>query len=73
MLININIPVSLKIEKLTDLPNLRTFMEQNNLKLNKSEIARQLKVDRRTVSKYLNGLKRVKLVTNLQDLTNTTN
>ena len=53
MLININVPVSLKIEKLTDLPKLRTFMEDNNLKLNKSEIARQLNVDRRTVSKYL--------------------
>ena len=35
-------------------------MEQNNLKLNKSEIARQLKVDRRTVSKYLNGFEKSK-------------
>jgi len=60
VLININIPVSLKIEKLTDLPNLRAFMEQNNLKLNKSEIARQLNVDRRTVSKYLDGFEKSK-------------
>ena len=60
MLININAPVSLKITKLTDLPKLRTFMEQNNLKLNKSEIARQLNVDRRTVSKYLDGFEKSK-------------
>ena len=58
MLINIKVPVSLKIEKLTDLPKLRTFMEDNNLKLNKSEIARQLNVDRRTVNKYLNGFEK---------------
>ena len=58
MLIKINVPVSLKIDKLTDLPKLRTFMEDNNLKLNKSEIARQLNVDRRTVSKYLDGFEK---------------
>lgn len=60
MLINIKTPVSLKIEKLTDLPKLRTFMEENNLKLNKSEIARQLNVDRRTVNKYLDGFEKTK-------------
>lgn len=60
MLININAPVSLKITKLADLPKLRTFMEQNNLKLNKSEIARQLNVDRRTVAKYLDGFEKSK-------------
>ena len=60
MLININTPVSLKIEELTYLPKLRTFMEQNNLKLNKSEIARQLNVDRRTVTKYLEGFEKTK-------------
>ena len=35
-------------------------MENNNLKLNKSEIARQLNVDRRTVDKYLNGFNKSK-------------
>ena len=58
MLINVNAPISLKIEKLTDLPKLRTFMEDNNLKINKSEIARRLNVDRRTVDKYLNGFEK---------------
>lgn len=55
MLINIETPVSLQIDKLTNLPKMRIFMENNNLKLNKSEIARQLNVDRRTVDKNLNG------------------
>ena len=49
MLININTPVSLSIDKLTDLPKLKAFMEHNNIKLNKSELARQLGIDRRTV------------------------
>lgn len=35
-------------------------MEQNNLKINKSEIARKLNVDRRTVDKYLNGFEKRK-------------
>ena len=60
MLINIKTPVSLQIDKLTDLPKMRIFMENNNLKLNKSEIARQLNVDRRTVDKYLNGFNKSK-------------
>ena len=60
MLINIATPVSLRINKLTDLPKLRTFMEDNNLKLNKSEIARQLGIDRRTVNKYLEGYEKPK-------------
>ena len=58
MLININSPVSLSIDKLTDLPKLKAFMEHNNIKLNKSELARQLGVDRRTVDKYLVGFEK---------------
>ena len=55
MLIRIKTPVNLNIKRPEDLPKLREFMEENNLKLNKSEIARQLNLDRRTVSKYLDG------------------
>ena len=55
MLIRIKTPVNLNIKRPEDLPKLREFMEENNLKLNKSEIARQLNMDRRTVSKYLDG------------------
>ena len=55
VLIEVKMPVTLKVEKPEDLPKLREFMEENNLKINKSEIARQLKIDRRTVRKYLEG------------------
>ena len=40
VLINKNITVSLKIESREDLPKLKAFMEANNLKINKSEVAR---------------------------------
>lgn len=49
------VSVNLQIDRAEDLPKLRVFMETNNLKINKSEIARELNMDRRTVSKYLNG------------------
>lgn len=58
MLINKNVTVTLKIESREDLPKLKAFMEANNLKINKSEVARQLDMDRRTVTKYLDGYKR---------------
>ena len=60
MLIKIESPVSLNISHLTDLKKLGTFMEDNNLKPNKSEIARQLGIDRRTVSKYMDGFEKNK-------------
>lgn len=58
MLIKIETPVNLKVDKLTDLPKLMKFMQDNNLKLNQSAIARELNVDRRTVDKYLKGFKK---------------
>ena len=58
VLINQDITVTLEIKSREDLPKLRAFMETNNLKINKSEIARQLDIDRRTVSKYLDGYSR---------------
>ena len=58
MLIEVETPVSLEVNELSDLIKLRRFMEDNNLKLNKSAIARELNIDRRTVSKYLNGFKK---------------
>ena len=58
VLIKIEMPVSLEINELSDLTKLRSFMEDNNLKLNKSAIARELNVDRRTVGKYLDGFQK---------------
>ena len=60
MLIQIKTPVALKIERPEDLPRLKEFMEENKIKVNKSDIARQLKLDRRTVSKYLEGYEKSK-------------
>ena len=37
-----------------NVPKLKCFMKCNNLKINKPKVAGQLKVDRRTVNKYLN-------------------
>ncbi len=58
MLINIQTPVNLNINHLTDLRKLKAFMDDNNLKPNKSELARRLGVDRRTVGKYLDGFEK---------------
>ena len=55
MLIKTNIYKEIKINKLEELPKLQILMEENNLKVNKSQIARELGVDPRTVGKYLNG------------------
>ncbi len=44
-----------KVESLQDLKIYKSFMEAQNLKINKSKIARDLNVDRRSVDKYLDG------------------
>ena len=58
MLINIQSPVSLSVNHLTDLKKVKAFMDDNNMKVNKSEIVRRLGIDRRTVSKYLDGFEK---------------
>ena len=55
MIIETNIYSEVKINTLEDLHKLKSIMEVNNLKVNKSQIARELGVDPRTVGKYLNG------------------
>ncbi len=54
MIIETNIYSEVKINTLEDLHKLKSIMEVNNLKVNKSQIARELGVDPRTVGKYLN-------------------
>ncbi len=46
MLIKIERIGELEIKELKDLQKLKYFMECNKLKINKSEVARQLNVDR---------------------------
>lgn len=60
MLYKSNVPVTIEINTVQDLSKLGAFMEHNNLKVNKSEIARKLNVNRRTVTKYLNGFQKSK-------------
>ena len=55
MIYKISVNTEIKINSLEDLHKLKLLMEVNNLKVNKSQIARKLGVDVRTVVKYLNG------------------
>lgn len=55
MVINANVYSEIKINELVDLHKLKLIIEVNTLKVNKSQIARELGVDARTVGKYLNG------------------
>ena len=55
MIIENDIYTNISINTLKDLKKLKPLMEESNLKLNKSEIARELGVDARTVDKYING------------------
>lgn len=43
----------LEINSLEDLHKLKPIMEATNLKVNKSQIARELNIDRRTVEGYI--------------------
>ena len=45
----------IQINSLKDLVKLKPFLEDSTLKINKSQIARELGKDRRTVDKYLKG------------------
>ena len=54
MILECSINTDLKINNLMDLTKLKPLIE-NGLKVNKSRLARELEVDRRTVSKYIDG------------------
>lgn len=60
MIFRSKITTDLSITRLEDLPKLKRIMEISNLKVNKSQIARELGVDRRTVDKYLHGFQKSK-------------
>lgn len=55
MILKDQIITDLKVESIYDLYKLKPFLEDGTLKINKSQIARELDVDRRTVDKYING------------------
>ena len=51
---------NLEIRNVKDLYKLKPLKEVTSLNINKSEIARELNVDRRTVSKYIGGFQKSK-------------
>lgn len=53
--IKLDIPTEFEIKSLTDLSHLKNLMESLKMKINKSQLARELNVDRRTIDKYMNG------------------
>ncbi|MBW8352166.1 IS21 family transposase [Bacillus sp. IITD106] len=57
MHIQLNINTDIEINSLLDLPKLKMIMESLKMKINKSKLAREMGVDRRTIEKYLEGYK----------------
>lgn len=55
MYIQLDIQTDYEVTSLSDLPKLKSLMENLNMRINKSQLARELNVDRRTIEKYLNG------------------
>ena len=60
MILKSQIITDIKIKSVNDLYKLKPFLEDGTLKINKSQIARKLDVDRRTVDKYINGYTKLK-------------
>lgn len=55
MYISINVDTDFELTSLIDLPKYKIIMESAGMKINKSALAREFGVDRRTIDKYLNG------------------
>ena len=55
IIFNCIINTDISVNNLMDLNKLKIFEEESNIKVNRSKIARELNVDRRTISKYVNG------------------
>lgn len=57
MHMQLSVNTEIEINSLLDLPKLKLLMENLNMKINKSRLARDMRVDRRTIDKYLDGYK----------------
>jgi hypothetical protein len=55
MYMSTNGETDLEIKSLEDLPKFKQLMEHLKMKINKSQLARDPGVDRRTIDKYLKG------------------
>ena len=58
MYITLDVQTNFEINSLSDLPKFKQLMENLKMKINKSQLAREMGVDRRTIDKYLNGFTR---------------
>lgn len=58
MHIQVNVNTEVEIKSLVDLPKFKMLMESLKMKINKSKLARDMGVDRRTIDKYLGGYER---------------
>jgi transcriptional regulator with XRE-family HTH domain len=71
MYLSLKIDVDFEINSLFDLPKFKQLMEHMKMKINKSKLAEELGVDRRTVEKYLNGFVPKRTRKKFQKLMNT--
>ena len=55
MYIQLNVETTFELKSLTDLAKYKQIMEHLKMKINKSKLARDMGVDRRTIDKYLSG------------------
>jgi hypothetical protein len=55
MYMQMDIQTSVEIRSLVDLPKIKSLMENLKMNINKSKLAREMGVDRRTINKYLEG------------------
>ena len=69
MIIKNSIITDLNISSVNDLYKLKPSMEDSTLKLNKSQIARELDIDRRTVGQYMEGFYKSKTRDSTKSLT----
>lgn len=60
MIINCNINTDISVNNLMDLNKIKVFEQESNIKINRSKLARELNVDRRTISKYIDGYEKPK-------------
>lgn len=55
MYMKLDIQTEIEVKELCDLSKLKQLMENLKMKINKSQLGRELGADRRTIEKYLNG------------------
>ena len=60
MIIESKVITDLHIHSIDDLYKLKPLVQEGILKVNRSQVGKELGIDRRTVDKYINGFKKSK-------------